>query len=82
MFLYTPKIIFYFIGIVVLLFNCSSERHTKMNIEKQAFGTTPDGIAVDIYTLRNTNGLEAKKLVSTVKKRTLTQTTSFERNQL
>jgi len=31
-----------------------------MNIEKQAFGKTADGTPVDLYTLTNTNGLEAR----------------------
>jgi len=32
----------------------------KMNISKEAFGTTPDGKKVDLYTLTNANGLKAK----------------------
>jgi aldose 1-epimerase len=29
-------------------------------ISKESFGTTPDGVAVDVYTLRNANGCEAR----------------------
>ncbi len=31
-----------------------------MNLEKQIFGKTPDGVSVDLYTLTNVNNLEAK----------------------
>lgn len=31
-----------------------------MSIEKEAFGTMPDGTAVDLYTLRNAGGCEVK----------------------
>src|ERR1700752_18550 len=33
---------------------------TTAAISKAPFGTTPDGKQVDIYTLRNKNGLEAR----------------------
>src|SRR5207253_2427083 len=32
----------------------------KMKIDKQAFGKTTEGAAVDLYTLTNTHGVEAK----------------------
>jgi hypothetical protein len=32
----------------------------KMTIKKQSFGKMPDGTPVELYTLTNTNGLEAK----------------------
>jgi len=32
----------------------------RMSANKESFGRTPDGIAVDLYTLTNTNGLKAR----------------------
>jgi len=32
----------------------------RMSAKKDSFGQTPDGIAVDLYTLTNTNGLKAR----------------------
>ncbi|HEX3143298.1 MAG TPA: aldose epimerase family protein, partial [Pyrinomonadaceae bacterium] len=37
-----------------------AQRANKHSIEKQMFGKMPDGTAVDIYTLRNASGLEAR----------------------
>jgi len=37
-----------------------AQRANKRSIEKQMFGKMPDGTAVDIYTLRNASGVEAK----------------------
>jgi len=34
----------------------------KMSIEKAAFGTTADGQAVELYTLRNENGITVKAI--------------------
>ena len=33
---------------------------SKMNIQKEDFGKTPDGVEVELYTLTNDNGLRAK----------------------
>ena len=55
-----------FLVIMVLCsYGCNSEsptakEATKMSINKEAFGTTPDGKAVDLYTLTNANGLKAE----------------------
>lgn len=45
--------------VIVTLFDFSRETEAKMNVQKQAFGKTEDGTAVDLYTLTNTSGLEA-----------------------
>jgi len=36
------------------------QKETKMSIEKEPFGQTPDGKDVDLYTLTNANGLRMK----------------------
>ena len=46
--------------IIVLLPDFSMEANAEMNIKKQAFGKKADGTPVDLYTLINSNGLEAK----------------------
>lgn len=46
--------------VLISSFGCSKEGDTKMNIEKQDFGKTADGTPVQLYTLTNKNGLEAK----------------------
>jgi aldose 1-epimerase len=37
-----------------------SARNRRHSIDKQPFGKTGDGVAVDIYTLKNANGVEAR----------------------
>lgn len=47
-------------SIIVLTVFWACQQNTKpkeANIEKSAFGTLPDGRAVDLYTLRNTQGM-------------------------
>jgi aldose 1-epimerase len=46
--------------ITLLLLSFGIETGSAMTIEKEAFGTTPDGTAVDLYTLRNDNGIEVQ----------------------
>jgi aldose 1-epimerase len=43
-----------------LLAGCASKNVTSATIDKQPFGTGPNGEAVDIYTLHNTRGAEAR----------------------
>lgn len=41
--------------------SCQGEKTTqKTHIEKSAFGNLPDGAPVDLYTLRNSRGMEVK----------------------
>jgi len=42
------------------LLGCASMPHSSGEISKQPFGTTKEGTAVDLYTLRNSKGVEAK----------------------
>ena len=42
------------------LVGCTSMINSSGNITKAPFGGTPDGQPVDIYTLRNANGVEAR----------------------
>ena len=37
-----------------------AEGGTAMNVQKQPFGETPDGTAVEIYTLTNDKGFKAR----------------------
>ena len=50
------------IGCVALAGVCSAQRATKgkHSIDKQSFGKTDDGTAVDIYTLKNASGTEVR----------------------
>lgn len=43
----------------VFLAGCASHGSSAGQISKQAFGSTPDGEPVDLYTLRNARGVEA-----------------------
>jgi aldose 1-epimerase len=43
-----------------LLAGCASGGSSASQIEKQPFGQTPDGRAVELYTLRNDKGAEAR----------------------
>lgn len=63
--------IFYVLLTAILigsLFGCNEDMmamgkekgKAKMNIKKEQFGTTPNGKKVDIYTLTNANGCEAR----------------------
>ena len=45
---------------VALLWGSGPMTNEKPRIQKQVFGTTTDGKQVDIYTLTNANGLEAR----------------------
>jgi aldose 1-epimerase len=38
----------------------SAQPQKGPNVEKQSFGTAPDGQAIDIYTLKNAKGMEAR----------------------
>ncbi len=51
------------IGTVLILFfiECAPDKEThSMKLEKQPFGTTEDGTAVDRYTLSNANGMKVQ----------------------
>ena len=46
--------------VTVLLCNLSMSTEAKPQIKKEAFGRTTDGAAVDLYTLTNNKGVEAR----------------------
>ncbi len=57
--LHKSLIVFILGSIVVTSLGFCKKTGITMNIDKQAFGKTADGIPVDLYTLTNTNGVEA-----------------------
>lgn len=40
----------------------TSQAPSKAGVDKQSFGTTPDGAPVDLYTLTNANGMEVRAM--------------------
>jgi len=58
----------YVLPMTLLLWSCtllkalegSDMKETKLSVEKTSFGTTRDGEAVELYTLKNANGIVAK----------------------
>ena len=53
-----------FLAAVLLIASCgtpSTERRTQM-VKKEAYGTTSEGEAVDLYTLTNANGIEVRAI--------------------
>ncbi len=52
-------IIFVVLSAAICLIGCTMDSR-RVQIDRESFGTTPDGLPVDIYTLRNANGCEAR----------------------
>ncbi|GAH82444.1 unnamed protein product, partial [marine sediment metagenome] len=56
------------LGVVLNFIGCKSQNETKnktqnlskMEIIKEKFGTTTEGVTVDLYTLKNNNGMTVK----------------------
>lgn len=46
--------------LLILILTTAAVAHAQANITKQTFGKTADGQSVDLYTIRNTRGFEAK----------------------
>src|SRR5882724_304805 len=45
---------------LLLLFSCAVIANAQASVTKEAFGKTADGQSVDIYTLHNAHGVEAR----------------------
>ncbi len=39
---------------------CAGKKYTSSSLPSEPFGTTPDGVKVEVFTLRNVTGMEAK----------------------
>jgi aldose 1-epimerase len=48
------------LGAGACLAGCATARGPASNVSKKSFGTTPDGQAIELFTLRNANGAEAR----------------------
>lgn len=48
------------VTLLALAGGCARTKHTSMSIPSEPFGATPDGTPVQLYTLRNISGVEAK----------------------
>ena len=51
---------FYYFLLVLLLASCALVAHAQATVTKESFGKTAAGENVDLYTLRNVKGVEAK----------------------
>ena len=48
------------LSMALVFCSCKAKGKMAMDIQKEAFGKTPDGREVELYTLTNANGLKAK----------------------
>jgi aldose 1-epimerase len=48
------------VSLLVLAGGCARTKHTSVSIPSEPFGATADGTPVQLYTLRNVSGVEAK----------------------
>jgi aldose 1-epimerase len=55
-----PSILLAFGLVALLLAGCATAQRSDSQISRAPFGRTPDGEPVDIYTLRNSQGAEAR----------------------
>jgi aldose 1-epimerase len=46
--------------LIILILTAAAAAHAQANLTKQTFGKTADGQNVDLYTIRNSRGFEAK----------------------
>lgn len=53
-------LLFLFLAGILLACNKEKENETKSSIQKQEFGTMPDGTTIEQYTITNKNGIEMK----------------------